>query len=68
MVAAIRLLKNNKVLGLDMMAAEMLEHPIIEHLTALLNVCWTTGQVPEDWQWGVIVKLPKKGNLADCNN
>ncbi|KAI8496360.1 hypothetical protein Bbelb_256590 [Branchiostoma belcheri] len=37
-------------------------------LTRLMNRCWQEGQVPRDWQDGVIVKLPKKGDLSDCNN
>ena len=24
--------------------------------------------IPDDWKKGVIVKLPKKGNLNDCKN
>ncbi|XP_016336376.1 uncharacterized protein LOC107684595 [Sinocyclocheilus anshuiensis] len=50
---------------------EILKHggyPIVEQLTTLLNTCWATAQVPEDWQRGVIIKLPKKGHLAVCNN
>ena len=24
--------------------------------------------VPDEWRKGIIVELPKKGNLTDCNN
>uniref|UniRef100_A0A672RFP6 Reverse transcriptase domain-containing protein n=1 Tax=Sinocyclocheilus grahami TaxID=75366 RepID=A0A672RFP6_SINGR len=71
MAAAIRLLKNNKAPELDMISAEILKHgghPIIKQLMTLLNTCWAAAQVPEDWRRGVIIKLPKKGNIADCNN
>ncbi len=69
--ASIHLLKNNKVPGLDIISAQILKHggpSIVEQLTTLLNRCWATAQVPENWQRGVIIKLPKKINLADCNN
>ena len=29
---------------------------------------WEKEQIPEDWQRGLIVKLPKKGDLTECNN
>ena len=33
----------------------------------LLRICiavWTSERMPEDWKRGVIVKIPKKGNIA----
>ena len=29
---------------------------------------WDSEVCPDDWKRGTIIKLPKKGNLADCNN
>jgi len=29
---------------------------------------WQDLEVPEDWKNGVIIKLPEKGSLKDCNN
>ncbi|CAH1266795.1 Hypp3576 [Branchiostoma lanceolatum] len=68
---AIKALKNNKAAGLDEISAEMLKHggeTTEEMLTQLMNRCWQDEQVPRDWRDGVIVKLPKKGDLSDCNN
>ncbi|KAK1791378.1 hypothetical protein P4O66_013384 [Electrophorus voltai] len=68
---AIRTLKANKAPGLDEIATEMLKHggdAIANTLTVLFNKCWQDQSVPSDWRKGVIVKLPKKGNNADCNN
>ena len=68
---AIGKLKNNKAAGADLITAELMKHggpDTIKALTNLLNCCWKQQKVPEDWQSGIIVKLPKKGNLADCNN
>uniref|UniRef100_A0A7I4Z3P4 Reverse transcriptase domain-containing protein n=1 Tax=Haemonchus contortus TaxID=6289 RepID=A0A7I4Z3P4_HAECO len=39
---------------------------VVEKLVKLFNRCWSQGEVPEDWRRGVIVKIPKKGNLSDC--
>lgn len=50
---------------------KMLKHgdqAFVEALTTLLNTCWDESVVPQDWRKGIIIKLPKKGNLADCNN
>ncbi|KAK1798816.1 hypothetical protein P4O66_007096, partial [Electrophorus voltai] len=68
---AIRTLKANKAPGLDEIAPEMLKHggdTIVNTLIVLLNKCWQDQSVPSDWRKEVIVKLPKKGNTADCNN
>ena len=40
---------------------------VAQDLTYLLNVIWQAEDVPGDWRRD-IVKLPKKGNLSDCNN
>jgi len=29
---------------------------------------WEGREIPSDWQCGVIVSLPKKGDLSDCGN
>ena len=29
---------------------------------------WSSERVPEDWKKGVIIKLPKKGDIAICSN
>jgi hypothetical protein len=34
----------------------------------LIQYIWDTEEVPAEWQSGYIVKLPKKGNLSECNN
>ena len=68
---AIRKLKNNKSPGADQITAKLLKHggpAMIKALTMLLKCCWQQIHVHEDWRNGVIVKVPKKGNLADFNN
>ncbi len=64
-------MKNNKAPGLDMITSEMLksgDEIIIKRLTFLYNLCIKNGIVPKEWTKGMIVKLPKKGNLSECSN
>ena len=58
-------LMNNKAPGVDEISAEMLKHG---KETELFNMIWQDLKVPEDWKKGVIIKLPKKETLKDCNN
>ena len=37
-------------------------------LTAILNSVWQSEKVLNDWKRGVIVRIPKKGNLSKCSN
>ena len=37
-------------------------------LTEIFKQIWEKGQIPEAWKTGLIFKLPKKGDLGDCNN
>ena len=68
---SIHALKNNKAGGLDEVTAELLKQggeTVAEELTYLFNLIWQTEEVPGDWRRGAIVKLPRRGNLSDCNN
>ena len=68
----IQRLKNNKSPGEDLISGEMLKATVesggVEKLHELLCMVWETEVCPEDWKRGTIVKLPKKGNLAECSN
>uniref|UniRef100_W6NBN1 Endonuclease-reverse transcriptase HmRTE-e01 n=1 Tax=Haemonchus contortus TaxID=6289 RepID=W6NBN1_HAECO len=69
--AAIECPKNRKSSGLEEISAELLKAGstvVVEKLVKLFNRCWSQGEVPEDGRRGVIVKIPKKGNLSDCSN
>ena len=69
--AAIKELKNNKAAGPDDVAAELLKADTATTtniLYPLFKEIWRTQKMPRDWQQGLIVKLPKKGDTADCNN
>lgn len=68
--AAVMALWSGCAPGINEISAEMLKYggqALIDKMTALMNRYRKASSVPADWRWGVIV-LPKKGNLADCNN
>ena len=69
--SAISKMKNKKAAALDETTAELMKpggQAIISTLTTLLSTCWTSKTVPDEWRKNIIVKLPKKGILTDCNN
>ena len=37
-------------------------------MTKLFNKIRVTGLIPSAWKNGVIVKVPKKGDLSECGN
>ena len=39
-----------------------------EELTQLFNEIRHAEDIPEEWREGIIILLPKKGCLGDCNN
>ena len=68
---AVNKLKKNKAAGLDGIPAELLQYggeAVVKELSQLFNTIWHTEDVPNEWRQGVIVPLPKKGCLSDCNN
>jgi hypothetical protein len=40
----------------------------VNALHHLINRIWNEEQTPDDWRKGLLVKLPKKGDLSLCNN
>ena len=68
---SIAAMKNWKSPGLDRVTAEMIkaedkETPVA--MTEIFKKIWQGEQTPEEWKVGLIIKLPKKGDLTDCNN
>ncbi|PIK62384.1 endonuclease-reverse transcriptase [Apostichopus japonicus] len=62
---------NGKSLGLDQVTAELLKADVnatVERLTDLFNIIWSEESTPKRWNKGLIVKIPKKGDLTDCSN
>ncbi|CAH8442311.1 unnamed protein product [Schistosoma haematobium] len=68
---AIRQIKSGKAAGPDNIPAEALNADVaatarILHL--FFNKIWDEEQVPTDWKEGLLIKIPKKGDLSKCDN
>ena len=68
---AIKAMKSGKAGGLDgitadMLKAEEVETPVI--LQSILENVWNDMVIPDEWTTGLIIRLPKKGDLSNCNN
>jgi hypothetical protein len=67
----IKKLKKHKATGDDSITGEMLkagDPNTLKYLLILYNQVWQNELPPKQWKNGNIVKLPKNGNLTDCNN
>ena len=70
-IAAINSLKNHKAPGKDCLNAELFKADTVTMasiLQPLFNTIWDRRKIPDNWNKGVIIKIPKKGALSDCNN
>ncbi|XP_032397549.1 uncharacterized protein LOC116705458 [Etheostoma spectabile] len=68
---AITLMKNGKAARPDDIPAEALKADLdasVEMLYPLFERIWEEEDVPADWKEGYLIKIPKKGDLSDCNN
>ena len=69
---AIGHLKNGKAPGIDNIQAELLKGDIDYATTkvkgGIINIAWRDEKTgtKKKWRKGLIVKLPKKGNLKEC--
>ncbi|CAH8466653.1 unnamed protein product [Schistosoma haematobium] len=68
---AIRQIKRGKAAGPDNIQAEALKADVAvtaRILHILFNKIWDEEQVPTDWKEGLLIKIPKKGDLSKCDN
>ncbi|VDP46613.1 unnamed protein product [Schistosoma curassoni] len=68
---ATRQVKGGKASGPDNIPAEALEADVAATariLHILFNKIWDEQQVPTDWKEGLLVKIPKKGDLSNSDN
>jgi hypothetical protein len=69
--AAIRRLKPRKSPGPDNITGELLQaggEALVKEMHAICNKIWKEGDPPEEWTKSVLVVIPKKGDLSQCNN
>lgn len=70
-IKAIKRLINGKSPGIDSITAEVLKVDIettTKVMHKLFQQTWNHAAIPHNWAKGIIIKLPKKGDLSDCNN
>ena len=68
---AIKRLKNGKASGTGSITAELLKANIEFSATKihqLLGKRWPFGKITQAWKQGLIIKVPRKGNLQECKN
>ena len=64
-------LRSGKAAGPDEIPAEAIKADIetaVQMLFSLFSKIWEKEEVPSQWKEGIIIKLPKKGDLRDCSN
>ena len=69
--AAVQSMKKVKSAGVDKIPAELVQAGGKDVITALMTICykiWQTGEWLTPWTQSLIIKLPKKGNLQQCQN
>lgn len=70
-VRAIKELRNGKAGGMDNIPPEVLKADAQQSADLLLPIfrkIWEKEQMPDEWKKGLLIKLPKKGDLANCEN
>ena len=68
---AIKSLKNWKAAGVDYIPAELIKQggtEMMDLFTRICNKIWQTGEWSTPWTQSLIITLPKKGNLQQCQN
>ena len=69
--AAVQSLKKGKSARVDNIPAELVQaggEDVITALTTICNRIWHTGEWPTPWTQSLVIILPKKGNLQQCQN
>jgi hypothetical protein len=70
-VSAIKRLKPMKSTGTDEIAGEMIQaggEVLAREIHSLCDREWREGQIPEEWTRSVLVIIPKKRDVKECNN
>nr|KAG5697989.1 hypothetical protein BaRGS_005807 [Batillaria attramentaria] len=63
--------KWGKLQGPDEIPAEAIKadtETAVNMLHSLFSKIWEKEEVPAQWKEGIVIKLPKKGDLRDCSN
>ena len=63
--------EEREVSGVNNTQAELVQaggEDVITALTTLCNKIWQTGEGPPPWTQSLVITLPKKGKLQQCQN
>ena len=69
--AAVQTLKKGESAGVNSIPAKLVQaggEDVITALTTICNKIWQTGEWPTPWTQSLVITLPKKGNLQQCQN
>ena len=64
-------LQKGKSAGVNNIPAELVQaggEDVFTALTTIYNKIWQTGEWPTPWTQSLVITLPKKGNLQQCQN
>jgi hypothetical protein len=64
-------MKNGKAAGADNIPAEVLKanpYMLADILLPLFQDIWQKEKFLKEWKEGIIIKVPKKGDLGQCRN
>jgi hypothetical protein len=70
-IKALKELRNGKAAKVDNISPEVMKVDLditADILYPLFERIWTEGEMPNDWRCGLLIKLPKKGDTANCDN
>ena len=66
-----KFLKKGRAAGIDNISAKLVPaggKAMIDTLHVICQKIWQTGQWPTQWTQSLMITVPKKGNLQQCNN
>jgi hypothetical protein len=68
---AMKSLRNGKAPEVERIPPEVLKvdpHTTTELFYPVIKKIWAEERMPEDLRKGILIKIPKKGTLSECNN